>query len=164
MSNSNNKVLIIGVGNPYRKDDGIGPYIIKLLQTQKEIEADLLDGGTDGLTLIDYIKEYTQVILIDAVNMGKPAGEIVCFSPAEVQLKIKNDSLSTHGFGLAEVLKLVKELDIKTKIQIIGIQPQDISFGEGLSKVINDKISEVIKIIKKTLEMRLKCVMPYQLK
>lgn len=142
------KILVIGVGNPFRGDDGIGPAIIKILKTENNPGFVLVDGGTDGLALLDQVAEYEKAIIIDAVEMLETPGVVKSFAPAEAKIKIKSDVLSTHGFGLAEMLKLVDELNIKTKIKIIGIQPKNIAFGEGLSDEIKNQIPQILKLIK----------------
>jgi hydrogenase maturation protease len=142
------KTIIIGVGNPFRGDDGIGSAIIKILRTENSQNFVLVDGGTDGLALLDQLAEYEKAIIIDAVQMLEIPGIVKSFTPAEAKIKIKSDVLSTHGFGLAEMLKLADELNIKTKITIIGIQPKNIDFGEGLSDEIKTQIPQILKLIK----------------
>ena len=91
------KILIIGVGNPFRSDDGIGPAIIKILQAENNPDFVLVDGGTDGLALLDQLAEYEKSIIIDAVQMLEAPGVVKSFTPAEAKIKIKSDVLSTHG-------------------------------------------------------------------
>jgi hydrogenase maturation protease len=143
------KILIVGVGNPLRHDDGIGCEIIKILRIENNSNFTLLDAGTDGFVIFDQLPLYKKVIIIDAVSMGENSGAVKLFTPPEAKLKIKNDALSTHGFGLAQVLKLVEALAIATEIKIIGMQPQNINFGEGLSDVVKDGISQILDLIKK---------------
>ncbi len=143
------------MGNPLRRDDGIGPKIIQLLEENRNSynlssKADLLDGGTDGLGLIEYLKEYKKVIIIDAVDMKLEPGTIKIFTPLEAVLNIKSDALSTHGFGIAELIKLAKELNINPELIIVGVQPEDVSYGEGLSKIINSKLNEIIETLLST--------------
>ena len=143
------ETLILGAGNPLRRDDGIGVEIIKLLSIDQNRyrlppEVDFVDGGTDGPGLIEYLKEYKKVILIDAVEMGLPAGTVKTFSPDEALIRIQKDSLSTHGFGIAELLKLAKELNITPELTIIGIQPENIGMGMGLSNTVRSRIDEII--------------------
>jgi hydrogenase maturation protease len=142
--------LIIGVGNPWRLDDGIGPKIIAELNKQPHANFDLRDGGTDALALIDEIEKYTSVIIIDAVNMNAPAGTVRVFTPEQAKIQISSDALTTHGFGLAEMLVMLEKLAIKTKIKIIGIQPQSIDFGEKLSTVIADQIKSIVDLVLKS--------------
>jgi hydrogenase maturation protease len=143
------KTLVLGVGNPFRQDDGIGPAVISRLQSERNLEGiDLLDGGADGLSLIDYIEGYEKTLIVDAVDMGMAPGEVRLFSPGEVKLRIKTDALSTHGFGLAEVIALMERLEIKTDLRIIGIQAKNVSFGEGMSPEVAAKIEIIIELIK----------------
>lgn len=145
------KILVMGVGNTFRLDDGIGCEIIKILRLENISNAVFIDGGTDGLSLLDQISEYSRVIIIDAVKMQEQPGVIKVFTPDEAKIKIKNDVLSTHGFGLAEVLRLVEKLNIKSNIIIIGIQPKDIGFGEGLSDELKNQIPKILELIKNML-------------
>ena len=149
-----NKTLVLGVGNPFRRDDGIGPAVISRLKSEwrlRESKVDLLDGGTDGLSLIDYIEGYEKVLVVDAVDMGMAPGEVRVFSPEEAKLTIKADTLSTHGFGLAEVIALMEKLEMKTDMHIIGIQAKDVNFGEGMSPEVFSKIEEILKLIKENI-------------
>ena len=63
MERSHRETLILGVGNPLRRDDGIGPAVIQLLENERvgyklSDAIDLVDGRTDGLGLIEYLKNY----------------------------------------------------------------------------------------------------------
>ena len=162
------KILVIGVGNSWRHDDGIGPHVIKILNQQFaaviprldrgiQQSIDLLDGGIDGLALLDKISPYDYAIMIDAVNMGEVPGTIKAFTTKDAKL-IVHDALSTHGFGVAELVILMKELGIETKIKIIGVQPVNIEFGEGLSPEVVAKTDQIITIIKEEVA----CVMQSQ--
>ena len=147
--------LILGVGNSFRRDDGIGPAVIQALQNASKLQSvDLLDGGTDGFSLLECIKEYDETLVVDAVDMGLAAGEIRMFSPAEAKLTIQADALSTHGFGMAEVIALMETLGIETELHILGVQVKDISFGEEMSLEVSEKIPEIIErveeFVKKT--------------
>ena len=152
MEKNKKETLILGVGSPLRRDDGIGPAVIRLLEENKNgyklpNGTDILDGGTDGLGLIEYLKEYKKVIIIDAVEMKQLPGTIKVFTPDEAVLSINNDALSTHGFGIAELIKLAKELDINPHLIIVGIQPEDAGYGERLSTVMESKVYELLETI-----------------
>jgi hypothetical protein len=67
---------------------------------------------------------------------------------------INTDSLSTHGFGIAELIKLAVELDINPELIIVGVQPGDISFGENLSKVAESEVKGLIEIISKLAQSK----------
>ncbi len=140
--------LILGIGNLLRADDGLGPVIIGRLKEQGGLHgANLVCGGTDALGLIEHFKGYDRVIIIDAAQMKFAPGTIKVFNPDQFSLHMHSDTLSTHGLGLAEVISLAKELDIAPIITIIAVQVEDISFKEGLSQTVADKIPDILKII-----------------
>ncbi len=150
-------MLIIGLGNILRRDDGIGIRILEHIKS----DAEIINGEVCGFALIDKIAEHDEAIIIDAVNMGKPAGTCKIFSSEAIKCHPRASGdpevkMSTHKFGLADILALIKTLEIKTKIHIIGIQPQDISFGNDLTDEISMAIPKVMELIT--------CVMQYQLK
>ena len=72
------------------------------------------------------LSDYKYAIIVDAVCMSESPGTIKIFTPNEIKDKFKTDALSTHGFGLAEMFKLIKQLKIKTQIKIVGIEPKNI--------------------------------------
>jgi hydrogenase maturation protease len=144
-----NDTIVIGVGNPWRGDDGVATEIIQRLSAKEHLPCIFYDGGTDALALLDLIPQYGKAIIIDAVTMGAAPGTVRVFSPAEAKINIQGDALSTHGFGLAELLHFIEELSIKTEIVIVGIEPEKIDFGLGLSAVVAGKVEEVMaKVIK----------------
>jgi len=147
-----NDVKIIGFGNKYRSDDGIGIRIVEELEKLdffKDIE--IIDGGTSGADLIFLIKDCRKIIIIDAVDAGQNAGDVVNIQINDVEEFIKRDykSLSLHDLNLADILKLIKALKINADISIIGVKPKKMDFGDRLSPEIEGKIPEIISLLKK---------------
>jgi len=145
-------IKIIGFGNKFRSDDGIGIRIIKELEKLeffKDIE--IIDGGTSGTDLIFWIKNCEKIIIIDAIDTGQNTGDVINIKVDDIEEFIKKDykSLSLHDLNLADVLKLIKALKINTRISIIGIKPKSIDFGDKLSPEIERKIPKIISEIKK---------------
>lgn len=146
------KYLVLGVGNPLRRDDGIGLAVIARLHAEGSLTGvDVRDGGTDGLALLDVIPEYERVVIVDAVEMGAPPGTLRVFGPEEARFTIQTDALSTHGFGLADVLALMPPLGITSTIRIIGVQAKEVAFGEGLSQDVARQMDAIVTLIKKEI-------------
>ncbi len=150
------EVTIIGFGNKYRSDDGIGIRVIeelKKLDSFKEVE--VIDGGTSGTDLLFLAKECKKIIIIDAIDIGKDAGQVVCIKASDIEEFIKGDykSLSLHDLNLCDVLKIIRELKIDTEILIIGVKPENIGFGESLTPEIEKKIPGIITRIKKEINL-----------
>jgi len=150
-------IKIIGFGNIYMSDDGIGIHAIEKLKKLKYFKNfELIDGGTSGIDLIFHLQNSKKVILIDAVDAGQDIGEIILINPDDVKEFItgKGKSYSLHGFDLSEVLKLTKKLGLNQKLTIVGIRPENISFGQNLSPVVKEKIPEIIALIKKEIDIK----------
>jgi len=150
---------IIGFGNIFMSDDGIGIKIIEELRksnfTENYENTVLIDGGTSAIDLIFTIQESEsdKVIIIDAVDAGQNTGEVVKFKLNDIcEFSGRNfNSFSLHDLNLAEIFNLMKSLNIKSDITIIGIKPKIIEYGEELSPEIKEKIPEIILKIKEEL-------------
>ena len=127
--------LIIGIGNPLRGDDGIGPKVIEWL-TQQDLPSDVVtvDGGTAGLDLVSALIGHPRVIIVDAANLGLAPGEWLRFTPNISQLKNNDLSLSLHAAGLSEALRLGAALDVLPhELVIYGVQPSQVDWRPALS-------------------------------
>ena len=147
-------IKIIGFGNIFMGDDGIGVRVIEELQLQQVFKdnenIELIDGGTSGIDLVFMLQDAARAIIIDAVDAGQETGQIVVFSLHEiVEFKKKIfKSYSLHGIDLAEAFELVKSLNLTTDIKIIGIKPKNIGYSDKLSPEIEYSIPEIIVKIK----------------
>ncbi len=147
-----NNTVILGVGNSLRGDDGIGPEIIKIFNQRNDVRnADFFDCGINSFLLFSYIEKYKNVIIIDALNFNSDPGSIKIINDEEIESFNFNDSLSTHGFGLKDVLTLAKKMNITDKLAVIGIQVKNISYGSEISNEIVEKIPMIIEEIKKQI-------------
>ena len=97
-------VLILGIGNYLMGDEGLGVHLANQLKAEIDPDlADVLDGGTAGFQLMEYLEFYPNIILIDATLDGKPAGTIQRIKP-----KFSKDfpsAMSTHEIGLKDLVE-----------------------------------------------------------
>jgi len=143
-----NKLAIVSLGNTLRRDDGIGITVLRsLLKFYKQEGIDYLDFGSASFDLINRMRNYDIVLLIDGIKAGLPAGEVKIFELAEIEYNSNASFASTHEFDLKNIFELVKNLGLKTKIYVAGIQVEDTSYGEGLSEVLKKKKKDIIKEI-----------------
>lgn len=142
-------VLIVGIGNFWRGDDSIGPKIITWLKENVARNDYLI--VTDLFSLLDIGEKYQQVVIIDAVNMGEPPGTVKAFNPEEVKLLLKSNTSSTHGFGLAEIIKLAESLRLEINWRIIGIQAGDVLLGNELSLALQNQWEVIVNQVKQKI-------------
>jgi hydrogenase maturation protease len=147
-------IKIIGFGNIFMGDDGIGVRVIEELQKQQIFKdnenIELVDGGTSGVDLVFMLQNTCKAIIIDAVDAGQKIAQIVVFSPQEIKDFKKKifKSYSLHDIDLAEAFELVKNLNLPTAIKIIGIKPKKIGYGDKLTPEIEKQIPDLITKVK----------------
>ncbi len=154
------KVLILGIGNVFCKDDGIGSVIARNLVPfyHGKNGADVLDGGTTGLGLLYLFQEYARIIIIDAVDMQAEAGEVFVFSPADLQKVVPARVVSTHQPGVLQLLQLGKATDmVPEEVLILGVQIKELGNTYGLSEELLQKMPVIEKKIRRAIEAYLSC-------
>jgi hydrogenase maturation protease len=134
--------VVVGLGNPLMGDDGIGITVVRNLRSRCGIGARIVEAGTPGFGLIDLLVEDRTVIFIDAVDGGSDPGSVFWVNPAEIAGESTRFSL--HQITLKDVLDLLGETRLRSRMKIIGIQPQYVGVGVGLSQSLENKMGEII--------------------
>ena len=150
--NSDNKILILGIGNVLMGDEGVGVHAIKELEKETfPPNVTLLDGGTGGFHLLEYLQEYPRIIMIDATMDGKPAGTISLIEP-----KFATDfprSLSAHDIGLRDLIESTAVLGELPKMYLITVTIDSIqSMQMELSPEIEKQIPSVVGKVQAVLD------------
>ena len=88
------------------------------------------------------------VILVDAANMDLAPGEYRFFSDRDASMILKTSSVSTHGLGLAEGLELARTLGFDQAACIFGVQPFDLSPGQGLTPEMTSRFPSLLDALR----------------
>ena|SRR5690348_6567723 len=135
---------IIGFGNPQRGDDAAGVIVAERLRAQS-LNAVTVTG--DALDLVEAGQGADELILIDAVVTGAPAGTIHVWNGAET-LPTFTTPTSTHGIGLAQALELAHTLHrLPPHLSIWGIEGQAFDLGSQMSPAVETAVEEVTRRI-----------------
>jgi len=147
------KILILGIGNLILKDEGVGVHVIDRLKNMAlPSDVEVIDGGTMGIDLLYHIEGRKKVIVIDAVNTDGAAGTIYRFTDKDLEEK-KECLRSAHEIDFSDVLKTADLLGNKPdEVIFIGIKPEDISEGLGLSPRIEERIPQIVELVLKEME------------
>ncbi len=130
-------LLILGLGNVLCGDDGIGVVAVTRLAREYEIPEGVrvLDGGTLGLSLLPYVQDAGEAILVDAIAANAPPGSIVHLEGSEVDVAVRQ-RLSPHQVGVAD---LMAGLQLSgrgpARITLLGMVPERIELFAGLSEI-----------------------------
>jgi hydrogenase maturation protease len=157
-------VLIIGIGNEYRSDDGVGISIVRELANFNMPHVAILEMLGEGSSLMEAWKNYDSVIIFDAVYSGEEAGKTFKFFVHEEKIPQRFFNYSTHSFSLAEAVELSRILgELPNQMIIYGIEGQIFSEGNNLSTIVKQSADDVIKevseaIIENTMSKKLRRV------
>ncbi len=149
------KVLIAGVGNVLRGDDGFGVAVVESLTNEKlPDQVRVMDIGIGGIHLVQELmaEPVDVVIVVDAVEMDRPPGTILVVRPLveEVEslpLTEKHDRLADMHYSTPDrALMLANALGaLPESVWVVGCEPLDAhSLGEGLSEPVEHGISLAI--------------------
>ena len=150
------KVLIIGIGNLLRSDDGVGLHVIETLRKEDLSDnVDLMDG-LSGLDILDVIEGYDRIIIIDAIQTGGEPGTIHKLSLEDLKAKHTLHSYSTHlNMDFPTVLELGRKLfpeKIPEDITIIAVEAEDITtISDKCTPQVEKAVPEVVQLIKKLI-------------
>ena len=139
------KPLILGIGNILLGDEGIGVYAVQALEKNAKFTPhfDIVDGGTCGMELLDCMAKREHIIVIDAVLANRAPGDIMVLYDEQVPTFFSR-KISPHQLGLCDVLSALKLTDeFPQHLCLIGVQPESLSAGFGLSDRLKSVLPQV---------------------
>lgn len=146
------KVLVLGVGNILLSDEGVGVHVIQKMQKAKLPEdVELIDGGTAGLNLLNYIEGREKLIVIDCLMAEDKPGSIYRFRLEDLTTPTEMIT-SLHQVGLREVLNILSQTSQIPETIIIGIVPKTTAVNMSLSAEVETVIPKVIELVLKEIE------------
>jgi hydrogenase maturation protease len=137
------KTAVIGVGNEYRRDDGVGPAVVARLAQLELPQVALIVSDGEPSQLIDAWTDTELTVLIDAVLSGHA-------EPGRVHrtslgaLPTGAGAASTHGVGIPEAVRLADALDrAPRRLVVYAVEAADLGFGVGLSPAVAASVEHV---------------------
>ena len=140
--------LIIGIGNEFRSDDGVGLYVARQLQKLKPANCTIKEASGEGTYLMSCWEGYDCVIIIDAVRFFSAPGTIYRIDTDQQDLPANWVQCSSHFVSLPEAIQLSQSLGKKPPTLIIyGIEGSCFDAGIRLSaeaKAAAESVAETI--------------------
>jgi len=136
------RVVILGVGNVLKGDDGVGPLVCEALAGR--VTARVLDAGTVPENYLRPIMEAAPqfLLVVDAVDFGGVPGAIGLFTPE----KINDAAFSTHALSLRLFIDVLRT-DIDVEVLVLGVQPVCTQLGRPVSAPVQESIAEVTEAL-----------------
>ncbi len=143
------KVLVLGIGNVLWADEGFGVRAVEYLHSHYQFEDNvtLMDGGTQGIYLVQNIREADILVVFDAVDYGLPGGTLKRVEGDEVPKFLGCKKVSLHQTGFQEVLAMAEMLgDYPQHLLLLGVQPVQLEdYGGSLRPQVRAQIQPSIE-------------------
>ncbi|MGE5336343.1 MAG: HyaD/HybD family hydrogenase maturation endopeptidase [Gemmatimonadota bacterium] len=149
MEQSSGDVLVLGIGNLLWADEGFGVRAVEAFNDFYVAPPGvwLLDGGTQGLNLLDAVLDRSGVIVFDAIDFGLAPGTLKVLRGTEVPAWA-GTKMSLHQSSFQELLAIA-ELQGRSpaRLTLIGVQPQRLSdFGGSLSDCVREQLPAAVEL------------------
>jgi len=149
------RTVVIGLGNPFMSDEGIGVRVLQALQSEPLPGVEFLELGTGGLSVMHALDGRAKAVIVDCAFMEMAPGALRRFGPEEVRSKKAADGLSLHESDLLAVLEVARRYGEAPKaIVLFGIQPERVAPGEALSPTLASRLPEYVQAVRKELTQR----------
>lgn len=147
-------VTILGVGNVILRDEGFGVRVAEYLDAHYEFpeNVQIVDGGTLGIELTQYITGTNKLLVIDSINGGAEPGTLFRFHNDAVMDHFQ-EKVSAHEVGIQDVLALLTVTGHKIpEVIVIGAQPYDLEAGvelsDGMQKLLPQVVAQALDELK----------------
>ncbi len=145
-------MIVIGIGNLWRRDDGAGLAVARLLARTPGV--DVLEREGEPASLIDAWDGADALWLVDAVSSGAAPGTVHRIEAAEQELPADLFRASTHHLGLADAVELARALGrLPARTVFFGVEGASFDAGEGLSAEVAAAATRVAEQIRKEVEL-----------
>jgi hydrogenase maturation protease len=148
------KIHVIGLGNILFGDEGFGVEAVRRLEKECPELTDrvqFIDGGTQGLYLLDYIESADVVLIYDAIVPSDYDRQVYVYIDNELPSFIHR-KMSSHQMGLSELLSIARlHGKVPRKIVLIGVPPRDLRLGSGISEIVEELLVTAVDEGKKML-------------
>jgi hydrogenase maturation protease len=147
------RTLVLGVGNLLLSDDGVGIHAIRRLRSGGPLpeQVEIVDGGTLGLGLLPLLVGVSRLIIVDAVDEGRPAGTLVRLDGDQVPAYLTQRT-SMHEIGLPDMLALARvQGAYPQEVVIWGVQPASVAVGLELSPAVAAQLDLLVRRLSEEL-------------
>lgn len=138
--NEDHKILFVGIGNVLKHDDGVGVYICDRIISNSNIQTLSVEQSIENYIGKINSMNADRLVLVDSVFFNRYPGYTDLLPVNE----LIDHTTHTHNISLNKTGEL-----FKMPVDVLGIQPGDVSFGEGLTPQVKKMADEIVGYINK---------------
>lgn len=149
-SDTDDGIVVLGIGNVLWADEGFGVRCVEALDQRFRFapHVSLVDGGTQGLYLIQHVQAARKLLIFDAIDYGLPAGTLKLIENDEVPRFMGAKKMSLHQTGFQEVLSLAQLTEhYPEQVLLVGCQPEELEdYGGSLRPRIREAMEAALLV------------------
>ena len=137
-----NKVVLMGIGNPYRGDDSVGSLLAEKIGSHHFFVSIVCEEMPENYTDLVRAENPDVILFADAINFGGKPGQIVFLDPED----LTDDRFSSHRPSLRLIMDYLK-IETGAETILLGIQPKMINYTTQLSPAVEETLKKLVKIV-----------------
>lgn len=142
-------IVVMGLGNLLYGDEGFGVHAVAQLAQRWNFppHVQIVDGGTQGHSLLTFVEEADQLLILDTVDFGQTPGSVIIRKDAEIPAYLTAQKVSPHQNSFSEVLALAElRGKLPPEIVLIGVHPVSLTMGQALTQAVEDQLPVVLQL------------------
>ena len=147
--------LVLGLGNVLYADEGFGVRALEVFNARYQVanQVRIMDGGTQGIFLLPWVRATRQLLIFDAIDFGLGPGQLRLIRDDQVPCFMGAKKVSMHQAGFQEVLASARlSGDYPQRLALIGVQPQVLDdYGGSLTPAVRARIPEAVALARLVL-------------
>lgn len=150
------RVLVAGIGNVLRGDDGFGVAVLERLRTTLDGRpgVTLIETGIAGISLVQQLLDgYDALIIVDAMERSAPSGALFVLEP-DLEHLATDQPIDLHQTDSESVLRMAAAVgSLPSKVWIVGCQARECDeLGAGLSEDVRRAVPGAVARVEAMIE------------
>lgn len=130
-------VVVVGIGNPWRRDDGVGPAVVRAAAPRLPAGARVVELDGEPARVVEAWDGADLAVVVDGVRTGAPAGTVHRIDPARDPVRAPAAPGSSHALGAGEAYLLGRALGrLPGRVVLVGVEVAEVGEGPGLSPAV----------------------------
>jgi hydrogenase maturation protease len=141
------QAVVIGIGNPFRRDDGIGPEVAAQIQGKRLLGVRVVIADGEPAGLLEAWEGADLAVVVDAIQRV-PASPGSIHRLTASQLETGCTTASSHGLGVPDAIRLGRALErLPRQIVILAVEGADTGPGTGLSDAVAAAVPHAVAAV-----------------
>jgi len=140
------KLLVVGIGNDFRRDDGVGLAVARRIAECNLPDVRVVNGITEPAALLDVWSGVARVVVVDAVTgANADPGRVRRWTGPDLE---NTAVVSSHALGLAQAIALGQALArMPDELVVFTVDVADTNHGIGLTPAVATAVPRLVDLI-----------------